>query len=62
MDKNQEKIIEVFSETYGNDYAHVWVQRWRMFFMSCEILFGYNNGDEWGLSHYIFKKQKNSYN
>ena len=31
-----------------------------MFFMSCEILFGYNNGDEWGLSHYRFKKQNNS--
>ena len=62
MDENQEKIIEVFSETYGNDYAHVWFQRWRIFFMSCEILFGYDNGDEWGLSHYRFKKQNNSYN
>ena len=26
------------------------------FFMSCEVLFGFNEGSEWGVSHYLFEK------
>ena len=58
MDKNKSKILKIFSETYGNDNAKKWFQRWRIFFMSCEGLFGYNNGIEWGVSHYRFQKMK----
>tara|TARA_B100001113_G_scaffold352055_1_gene352521 strand:+ start:13918 stop:14949 length:1032 start_codon:yes stop_codon:yes gene_type:complete len=56
MDQNKDKIMEIFLDTYGDD-AKLWFQRWRIFFMSCEKLFGYDNGSEWGVSHYRFSKR-----
>ena len=56
MDANKDSIMKIFSKTYGDD-AKLWFQRWRIFFMSCEKLFGYNNGSEWGVSHYRFNKR-----
>ncbi len=56
MDKNKEKIIPIFEKTYG-DQAMVWFQRWRVFYMACAELFGYKNGQEWGVSHYLFQKR-----
>ena len=56
MDKNKRYIVEIFKETYGGKNAGIWFQRWRIFYLSCEQLFGYNNGTEWGVSHYRFVK------
>ena len=54
--KNKRYIVEIFKETYGEKNAGIWFQRWRIFYLSCEQLFGYNNGTEWGVSHYRFVK------
>ena len=56
MEENNDEIIIIFSETYGSENVRKWFQRWRIFFMSCEKLFGFNNGTEWGVSHYRFVK------
>ena len=56
MDSNKDEILAIFGETYGEENAPVWFQRWRIFFMACEVLFGYDNGREWGVSHYRFVK------
>ena len=56
MDANKDSIMKIFLKTYGDD-AKLWFQRWRIFFMSCEKLFGYDNGSEWGVSHYRFSKR-----
>jgi cyclopropane-fatty-acyl-phospholipid synthase len=56
MDSNKGEVLELFSNTYGENEANKWFQRWRIFFMSCEVLFGFNKGNEWGVSHYLFKK------
>ena len=56
MDSNKNEIMAIFSETYGTGNAPIWFQRWRIFFMACEVLFGYDNGREWGVSHYRFVK------
>jgi len=56
MDDNKEKILQIFSETYGVENSKMWWQRWRIFFMSCAELFGMSEGNEWGVSHYRFKK------
>ena len=56
MDENKLLILEIFKDTYGSNEAKIWFQRWRIFFMSCQELFGINNGTEWGISHYLFTK------
>ena len=56
MDTNKIEILELFKTTYGEKDASEWFQRWRIFFMSCEVLFGFNEGSEWGVSHYLFEK------
>ena len=56
MDTNKIEVLELFKTTYGEKDASEWFQRWRIFFMSCEVLFGFNKGSEWGVSHYLFEK------
>jgi cyclopropane-fatty-acyl-phospholipid synthase len=56
MDKNKAEVLELFKKTYGENDAKSWLQRWRIFFMSCEVLFGFGHGSEWGVSHYLFEK------
>ena len=56
MDNNKAEVLELFKKTYGESDANSWFQRWRIFFMSCEVLFGFNRGSEWGVSHYLFEK------
>ena len=56
MDTNKIEVLELFKTTYGEKDASTWLQRWRIFFMSCEVLFGFNKGSEWGVSHYLFEK------
>lgn len=55
-DKNKQHIMPVFEKTYGKD-AEIWFQRWRIFFMSCAELFGYKQGNEWMVAHYLFAKK-----
>jgi len=56
MDSNKTQILDIFNKTYGLDNAKMWFQRWRIFFMACEELFGMYNGNEWLVSHYLFEK------
>jgi len=50
------EILPVFEEVYGRSSAGLWLQRWRIFFMACAELWGYDGGREWGVSHYRFVK------
>ena len=56
MDQHRKEIRAVFTTTYGKKQAAIWQQRWRIFFMSCAELFGYNDGNEWQVAHYLFIK------
>lgn len=53
QDRNRDAIMAIFRQTYGTD-AERWFQRWRVFFMACAELFGYREGEEWGVSHHLF--------
>jgi len=57
MDNNRGHLWPLFEETYGKDFAGIWWQRWRMFFMACAELFGYREGQEWFVAHYCFKRR-----
>jgi cyclopropane-fatty-acyl-phospholipid synthase len=57
MDRNKEMILSLFSRTYGEENKIKWWVYWRVFFMSCAELWGFKNGQEWFVSHYLFKKR-----
>ncbi|RZC52731.1 hypothetical protein C5167_021155 [Papaver somniferum] len=57
MDKNISTIKPIMESTYGKDSAVKWTVYWRMFFISVAELFGYNNGEEWMVAHFLFKKK-----
>ena len=56
MDANRKIITPILERTYGLDQANKWRAYWRIFFMSCAELWGYRNGEEWLVSHYLFTK------
>lgn len=58
MDKHRREIFSIFAGVYGPAEAGRWVQRWRIFFMSCAELFGLKKGREWGVSHYRFVNKR----
>ncbi len=57
MDKNAKSITPILAATYGDKDVEMWRNRWRMFYMACAELFGYNNGQEWWVTHYLFEKK-----
>ncbi|TAG32353.1 MAG: class I SAM-dependent methyltransferase [Verrucomicrobia bacterium] len=56
MDAHREDIIPLFRDTYGADQAEKWWAYWRVFYLSCAELWGYRRGEEWLVSHYVFRK------
>ena len=56
MDAHRAEIMPIFAQTYGADQATKWWAYWRVFYMSCAELWGYKNGEEWLVSHYLFRK------
>ena len=57
MDDQRDTLMPLFEQTYGREDAGVWWMRWRLFFMSVAELFGYNDGQQWWVSHYLFQKR-----
>ncbi|XP_004501446.1 (S)-coclaurine N-methyltransferase isoform X1 [Cicer arietinum] len=57
MDKNMSSIKPIMESTYGIDSATKWTVYWRTFFIAVAELFGYNNGEEWMVAHFLFKKK-----
>lgn len=53
MDQQKDEILKAFQETYGKD-ANVWFERWRMFFLATAEVWGFRQGKEWLVSHYLF--------
>jgi len=55
LDRHRVETREVLARVYGAGEVDRWLQRWRMFFMACEELFGYRAGREWCVAHYRFE-------
>lgn len=56
MDANEPEIRQIFAATYGVGNETKWSVYWRVFYMACAELWGYRKGNEWLVSHYLFKK------
>jgi len=56
MDNHRAEIEPILAKTYGAEHVLRWWVYWRVFFMSCAELWGYANGREWMVSHYLFAK------
>lgn len=57
MDAHRSEILPILAQTYGEGEAMRWWSRWRIFFMACAEMFGYAEGREWLVSHYLMEKR-----
>ena len=57
LDRARVDLMPVFERAYGRDAAR-WFARWRVFFMACAELWGYADGREWFVSHYLFEPRR----
>ena len=53
LDANSEAVEALFARDLGPAQAKVQVERWRIFFLACAELFGFEGGDQWLVSHYL---------
>jgi cyclopropane-fatty-acyl-phospholipid synthase len=58
MDAHRGEVLAVLGETYGKDQANTQYGRWRLFMLSCAELFGYEAGNQWVVSHYLFENKR----
>jgi cyclopropane-fatty-acyl-phospholipid synthase len=57
LDARRAEVLPLMAATYGEPNAEQWLQRWRIFFMACAELFGYREGQEWWVGHYLFERR-----
>ena len=55
LDANRSAADRVLAAAGAHPHA---VQRWRMFFMACEELFGWRGGSHWLVCHYLFAQRE----
>ena len=60
LDAARTDIRELFARVYGPDQSRRWLERWRLFFLACAELFGYNDGEEWLVAHYLFRRAEDA--
>ena len=56
MDQNKSKILSLFERSNSSSVAKRKFHFWRLFYIACAEIFGYDNGNEWVVSHHLFKK------
>ena len=55
QDARRDEVLAALRDAYGAD-AQRWFQRWRMFWMACAELFAFDDGQQWGVAHYRFRR------
>jgi cyclopropane-fatty-acyl-phospholipid synthase len=54
MERRRPEVWRALQQAYGAEHAGLWWVRWRLFFLSCAELFGYDEGQQWWVAHYLF--------
>jgi len=57
LDQNRDEALRLFAGNNCPEKPEIMVNRWRIFFLSCMELFAFRGGEEWGVGHYLFRKQ-----
>lgn len=55
LDRNRERVLALFGRTYGAEQALRWLVRWRVFFLAVDQVWGFRQGQEWIVSHYLLR-------
>ena len=48
-------MIGILSQDYPESSALIKFNNWKIFFLACAELFGFNNGNDWMVFHYFIK-------
>jgi cyclopropane-fatty-acyl-phospholipid synthase len=56
MAARRDAVLAVLREAYGEGQERRWWVRWRLFFLGCAELFAFRGGEEWGVTHALFRK------
>ena len=59
LDRQRAQVTALFAVDEGRAAAERRVQRWRMFFLSCAELFGFESGKQWLVSHVLLSPVRN---
>ena len=60
MDAQPGSVRAILARAYGEDQVQRWWSRWRLFFMACAEMWGYDGGRQWGVSHYLFSRRRSA--
>jgi cyclopropane-fatty-acyl-phospholipid synthase len=55
LDEQRSQLLGLFASCSAGTQPPIALQRWRMFMMACAELFRYRSGEEWFVSHYLFR-------
>lgn len=55
MKQRRAGVMPLLAATYGQENAKRWWVYWKLFFLACAELWGYDQGQEWLVSHYLFE-------
>jgi cyclopropane-fatty-acyl-phospholipid synthase len=55
MDTHEPEIRAIFRDTYGARNETKWWVYWRVFYLACAELWNFRGGNEWLVSHYLFR-------
>ena len=56
QDRRRDEILRLFAADGDPAEAPRQFRRWRLFFLACSELFGYREGSEWGVGHYLYTR------
>jgi cyclopropane-fatty-acyl-phospholipid synthase len=56
LDRNEMQVRQIMAKTYGAKNETLWLANWRLFFLSCSEVWGFDQGRQYLVSHYLFEK------
>jgi cyclopropane-fatty-acyl-phospholipid synthase len=57
LDRNEAQVRRIMADTYGSRNETLWLANWRIFFLLCSEVWGFRQGSEYLVSHYLFERR-----